>query len=38
MSCNKGKEMDGDTSSIEKDAINNIKKLCRRRVIIATSK
>jgi hypothetical protein len=34
MSCNKGKKMDGDTSAIEEDAINNMKKLSRRRVII----
>jgi hypothetical protein len=37
MSCNKNKETDGDTSSIEEDAINNIRTLRRRRVIIARS-
>jgi hypothetical protein len=37
MLCNKNKDIDGDTSSIEEYAINNIKTLHRRRVIIARS-
>jgi hypothetical protein len=37
MSCKKDKEIDGNTSSIEEDAINNIKTLHGRRVIIARS-
>jgi hypothetical protein len=37
MSCNQNKEIDADTSAIEEDAINNIKTMRRRRVIIARS-